>query len=209
MKSLDTRSEHQKKQRTRKLIIFIIAGIIIALMILSTLGYVLVDRSGQENQNSGNTYNGFKFSDSVNGWQTIVGTNTLTTSYLPREVMEFNGTGVSSSDLYGFTGKIVYIAISDDQGGYASADLYNNLNLVATRVQFACPVDRENSSFCQDKNLPIKSCDDATLDSKIVLFSNETKAGYEYKNSCLIISGEGSEIIKASDNFIYKLFGVM
>jgi hypothetical protein len=206
IKGLETRSEQQKRQRTRNIII---GTIIVVLMIMSTVGYVLVDRTSQEEQNGSNTYNGFKFLESINGWQTTVGTNTLVISYLPQELMEFNGTGISSSDLYGFTGKIVYIAISDEQEGYASSDLYNNLNLVALRVNFACPADKENSSFCQDRNLPIKSCDDASLDSKIIVFNNETKAGYEYKNSCLIIKGQGSEIIKASDNFIYKLFGVM
>ncbi len=210
MKSLETRAGQEKKQRIRNIIIGVI---IVTLMVLSTLGYVIVDRSSQEEQNANTVYNGFKFVDSVNGWQTEVGANILTMSYLPQEVMDFNGTGVSSIDIAGFTNKVVYVVISDEQEGYASIDLFRNLALVALRVQFACPVEDEDSSFCQEKNLPIKSCDDASLDSKIILLKNETKdetkTSYEYKDSCLSIYGQGSEIIKASDNFIYKLFGVM
>jgi len=209
IKSLETRTDKEKKQRTRNIIIGIV---IVALMILSTLGYVIVDRSGQEEQSQNNVYNSFKFVSGLEGWQTTIGTNTITMSYLPQEVLDHNGTGVSSTDLYGFSNKIVYLVISDEQEGYASIDLINNLKLVALRVQFACPIEAENSSFCQDKNLPIKSCDDADSVSKIIILKNETRSlnsTYDYKNSCLIINGQGSDVIKASDNFIYKLFGVL
>jgi hypothetical protein len=209
IKGLETRTDKEKKQRTRNIIIGVV---IVALMVLSTLGYVIVDRTGQEEQNANNVYNGFKFIDSIEGWQTTIGTNVITMSYLPQEVFDYNSTGVTSSDLYGFTNKVVYISISDEQQGYASIDLARNLKLVALRVQFACPIEAENSSFCQDNNLPIKGCDDASLDSKIIVFKNQTNqtlASYEYKDSCLVIKGQGSETTKASDNFIYKLFGVL
>lgn len=206
IKKIETRESKEKKQRIRNTIIGIV---IVALMILSTLGYVIMDRGNGGTGNQGNmSYNGFAFKQTQNGWQTTVQGSNIITMYLPQEILDSNGTGNPST--YNFAGKIVYIDVSSEQEAYASYDLLRNLDLIAQRAQFACSQENENSSFCQDKNLPIESCDSLDSSSRLInIKTTNSSATYSSNNGCWTIEGQDSSLIKASDNFIFKLFGVI
>jgi hypothetical protein len=204
LKRIETKTEKEKRQKIRNLIIGII---IVALMILSTLGYVIVERNTTESNKI--EYNGFEFTSTQNGWQTEAQGEQIVTAYLPEETLDVNSNVSGTLSLYNFQGKTIYITISDEQESYGSYDLINDLNNMAKRIQFACSPENENSSFCKDKNLPIKSCDDVDQDSGVIEIKTNSTTSYLFKDGCLTIQGEGSGLIKASDNFIFKLFDII
>jgi hypothetical protein len=212
MKKLEVRSEKESKKRRNNLIIGII---IVALMVFSSLGYVIVERTtGSE---TGNEYNGYEFvkvsSGTYGGWQTILKSfsdKKLVTSYLPQDVLNYSGTG---ADLFYFSGRTMYIIVSSQSDIQASYDFLYNLNGVVSRMQFACSYDNENSSFCQTSNFPLKSCDDTSYSTTVVKIDlNSTTTDYKINKSCYTLSGQegkGSDFVKMTDNLIFKLFGVI
>lgn len=203
LKPLETQESVRKKQRTRNIIIGVV---IIAVMVLSSLGYVVLEREPGQQQ-GGQTYNNFTFTQIEDGWQTKAQGYNVTTIFLPQETLNASSGNVR---LFDFSNKIIFIVISSKDTEYLTYDLFRNLQDINQRMQFACPVEQENSSFCLETNLPLKSCDDASLDTKIMIIKdNETQVGYSYNESCLTIKGTSSDVVKATDNFIFKLFGII
>jgi hypothetical protein len=121
--------------------------------------------------------------------------------------LNYSGTG---ADLYYYNGKIVYVVVTSQQDVQLGSEILTNLNGIVSRIQFACSYDNENSTFCRDYNLPLKDCSDATSDTPVIkIDSNSTVPSYSYNSGCLTLTGQGSEFIKMSDNFLFKLFGII
>lgn len=204
LKKIQTREDSEKKKRRMRLVV---GFIIIVLMILSTIGFAMFEND--QSNTSNNTYNGFKFSQTTNGWQTTVQGQTITTSYFPTEVLNVTGSNVYAFD---FNSKVVYIAVTSQDDVYNSNEL-GNLDYITERSQFACQKEAENSKFCQDSNLPVKNCEDVNGSATtrvIVINSNVTGApSYDYYNNCLTINAQGSDLRMAINNFIFKIFGVI
>ncbi|MCX6741841.1 MAG: hypothetical protein NTX24_01535 [Candidatus Pacearchaeota archaeon] len=203
-KKIETREDSERKKRRTKLVIGII---IIVLMILSTIGFAMIENNQEVVDNT--VYNGYKFTSTSSGWQTTVQGQTITTSYFPTEVLNVTGSNVYAFD---FTGKVVYIAVGSQEEVYDVNEL-GNLNNIAERSQFACQPEAENSSFCQESGLPIKSCEDVNSSNTarvIVINSNVTEpASYTYYNNCLTINAQSADLKIAVDNFIFKIFGII
>jgi hypothetical protein len=202
LKPLETRTTKEKKQRTRNLIIGLI---IAALMIFSTIGYALIDRAPPE---EAKVYNNFTFAQGQYGWETTVQGRKIITSYLPQNTLNISS-NPNNFSLADIEGKTIYVLISNQSSRYLFADFFTNLNDIALRMQFACPKEAENTSFCKETNLPIKTCEDSDATSRIIILKEANQTSYNYKDGCLIFEGQGSSIIKATDNLIFRLFGVI
>ena len=204
IKKIETREDSERKKRRTKLVIGII---IIVLMIFSTIGFAMIGNNQEVIDNT--VYNGYKFTSTSSGWQTTVQGQTITTSYFPTEVLNVTGSNVYAFD---FTGQIVYIAVGSQEEIYDVNEL-GNLNNIAERSQFACQPKAENSSFCQESSLPIKSCEDVNSSNTarvIIINSNVTEpASYTYYNNCLTINAKSADLKIAVDNFIFKIFGII
>jgi hypothetical protein len=203
MKKLETQSDKESKQRRLRIIIGVI---IVALMVFSSLGYAIIQ---QDSGSSENKYGNYKFVQTSTGWQVNLKDygKTLYTNYLPQEVLNFSGNG---TDLYYYNSKKAYVVISSQQDAQLSSEILTNINDVVSRIQFACSYENENSSFCQETNLPLKDCSDAGYE--VVVFkinSSSNIASYNYNQGCLILNGQGNDFIRMSDNFLFKLFKVI
>lgn len=204
LKKIETQAERAKKQQKRNLVI---GMIIIFLMVFSSLGYVIVENNSSPEQ--GIKYGNYTFIPAGSAWQTNLSSfgMLLTTTYLPGDVLDVNG---SKADLFYVQDKIIYLDVSSQQDIQASIDLIRNLEPISSRMQFACSKENENSSFCIENNYPIKNCEEADSSSLIIIInSTNLNKGYEFKESCLVVNGQGSDIIKASDNFVFKLFRII
>ncbi len=204
LKKIETKSGKEIKKRRLNIIIGVM---IVALMVFSSVGYAILEN---DSNSSGSSYGGYKFVQTNNGWQVTLASfsnKNLITNYLPEEVLNYSGTG---ADIYYYNSKILYVIISSQQDAQLSSEILRNINDLVSRVQYACSYDNENSSFCQETNLPLKDCSDGTSSTTIIkIDSNSSSTSYNYNQNCLTLNGQGTEFIKMSDNFLFKMFGII
>ena len=204
LKKIETQTNKETKQKRLNIIIGII---IVALMVFSTVGYALLENNSSSSENK---YGDYKFTQTTDGWQVTLksfNNKNLVTNYLPGEVLNFSGTG---SELYHYDGKTIYVVVSSQQDIQLSLEILKNMQDRVARIQFACSYDNENLAFCQERNLPLKDCSDATSSMPIIkIDSNSTVSSYNFDQNCLILKGQGSDFIKMSDNFLFKMFGII
>ncbi|MCX8194232.1 MAG: hypothetical protein N3G19_02615 [Candidatus Pacearchaeota archaeon] len=198
--------KEKKRQRMN-----IIIGIIIAfLMIASVIGYALLESyQGEEGQTA--KYRNYKFIKTENGWQTQIKVAnqliTINTYHLPQEVENISSEGKPL--LADFLNKVIFIVATTETERQAAFE-YNNFGAIALRMQLACSPENENSSFCVENNLPLKSCEDADWQTTIIkIKETENETSVNYKNSCLEIKGKATDLIKANEKAIFMTFGII
>jgi len=224
MRNLHTKTRKGAKRKRNQTIMGVI---IIILMTTSVIGYAIL--SGKEEQQEKIIYKDYEFIKTSSGWQTQINRANkdlvLNTEYLPQEVE--NITNIGRPFLEDFTNKNIFIIVSSNTERNA-AYIFNSLSLFTLRIQFACPEEKINSSFCIDNNLPIKSCNDTRFDTTIIEIQdleitedqetnntkiNESIINFEpsvnYKNQCLIIKGKDEELVKASEKALFMIYNII
>ena len=186
-----TKSEKEKKDRRNKIIVGIV---LVAVMMVSTLGYSLI--SGEKTGTSGGktTYNGITFLNTGSGWQTSLGEKTLSFSYSPLEITQIKAPYVSINS---FLNMPVYL---DSDNPSANYEMARSLGLYVLTLQEACL----NASDCRSADLPLKSCRDVVIS---IRSANVTSTSMSVNGNCTFISG-GEDILKDVDAFVYKTLGV-
>jgi len=189
MKRLVSKEERERLRKKNRVTVGII---LVFLMVASTLGFAIQDNLG----NSGSvenpekvTYNGFEFS-STNGFWVF---QNFVFRYNPKEVPDV-GDVLKNIDEY--RGKPVYIQSEDK---VAEAELYVNLAQVAERVQEAC---LENDSACVE-GLPIKTCSD-----NFIIIRESENQRISQVDGCVYIEGKKEDIVKLTDQFLFKILGI-
>lgn len=203
------KKEHNTEAKKRKRNIAI-GLFIIFLMVFSIVGYAFLDGNFNESQKI--KYNNYEFTTNGEYWQTKVKISgqeqTIITNFLPSDLENISLSGnILLSD---FQNKIVYYIANN------SADERNSLGILDNeikkyylRAQLACSEENENLSHCS--NLPIKSCDDANSEILIIKINSieNSTASINYKNYCIEISGQGIDLMRASEKIIFKSYGIM
>ncbi|MEK6811056.1 MAG: hypothetical protein AABX96_00950 [Nanoarchaeota archaeon] len=173
----------EKEQRRKR-----IGGIvIIALLVLSTLGFALSsfggDNNTQDNLKEGFSYNG----------QNWVYTSGSQKYYFINHPDEINTSleGLTKT-LADFAGKQIYVD-SELVGGLQ--EIYNTLGIYAGKVNEVC------YGSCE-RDLPERECLPDT-EPMIIIRENETE-GFVEKDNCLFIKGN----LKTVDAFLYGVLGI-
>lgn len=190
IKRLVSKEEVEKRRKRNQ----IITGIVLAfLMILSTLGFAL--QSGPRNTgNSGDStdklkYNGFEFSYNNGFW--VLGNFVF--KYNPRETPDL---GFGLKDETHYRGIPLYVYSEDED---AKTEMIINLGQIAERVNEACP-----SGFqCSDQNLPIKTCTD-----NLIIIREGNSSSIKQQENCVYIEGQRTELVKLTDQFLFKILGI-
>ena len=213
MRALETKEVRAKKESGKKRN-HTIAGIVISvIMLFSIVGYAFLSGQGTEEDSGTREYNGYLFIETESGFQTQVTIqNTgiaLTSLYFPEELENIStNTGLLLSD---FNNKIVYI-VTNTSTQIPAYKLSQSLNSIALRIQAACSEQEAETEFCIERNLPIKTCEDADFQNSIIILK-ETEPGTEtkinYELSCLTLEGSKDELIKASEKVIFMIYGIM
>lgn len=213
MKPLETQAKKERKSRRSQLVISIV---IAAIMIFSVIGFAMLERyQGEAPGQNVTSYRNYKFVSTEGGWQTIIRISeqdiAINTYYLPQEVENISSQGKPL--LSEFVQKELYLVASSALERQAALE-YNALSKIAKRMQFACSEEKENTSFCVDNNLPIKSCDDVSEATAIVILeeleeSSSESSSVNYKNYCLEIKGKGSELIRANEKALFMIFNII
>ena len=186
--------ETTHKQRKRNQLMM--SMFLILVMVGSTIGfgysYYMENSANNQQDPTKLKYNGFEF-ENVNGfWVSSINGNNFIFRYNPQETQS-NQVILNKIDSY--QNKPVYI-YSQDQ--LSESEISINLNQVAERVQAVCAEGEK----C-DKDLPVKTCSDNLI---IIKESNSSKIST--KENCVIIEGNKIDLVKLSDDFLFKTLGI-
>lgn len=191
---LDQQEKEKKRKRNQIIIGIILAG----LMVLSSVGFAFLNTNFGGNNSKTNpgkeNYNSYEFTAENNGlWSTDITGMKFYFRYTPKETEDIN---VPNVDLGKYAGKILYINSQDSR---AIQEISSVLQLYSSRVQYACIEGME----CKNNELPLKTCDD-----NIISIEESNSTEITITNNCVFIKGKGSDKLKASDAFLYKLLGI-
>ena len=136
----------------RRKIQFLVGGVLVILLVVSTAGFSLMSGDGNSNSNSQTKERGMDFYYENGLWKTVIQEQVFGFRYLPSELanVSINGT----YDLGSYSEQVVYFVNPQD----GLVEIINNIGGYFTRYQEAC-LDSEE---CEG-NLPIKECDENVI----------------------------------------------
>lgn len=198
MRRLVSQEEREKKRKRNQITIGIILGIV---LVMSTLGFAL-QGALSNNANSGSSsgqgtfsYNGFQFTNSNGVW--ILGNFVFQNS--PADVENLSSAVIGTlNDAKSYQNAPLYIYSEDTT---ARIEAYANMGNIAQRVQDACPA----GANCTE-NVPLKTCADNFI---IIKASNNSLGGsIKQDKGCVYIVGPKKDLVRLTDEFLYKILGV-
>ena len=191
MRRITTKAKQKSKERFNQIIVGIV---LVFLMLLSIIGYSLSGRSGQKESEGKIIYNGVEFIQKAGYWTLETESFQFIFSYNPKEVVQIDS---ELKYLDSYLNKPLYIQTDSNE---AATEIYTNLKQIVQRIQPACLNDSDNE--CKG-NLPFKDCSNNFI---IIQESNLTNI---YQNqSCVFISGPKEDLIKVTDEFLFKILGI-
>lgn len=194
MRRIKTKKQEAKGQKRNQGILVII---LVLLLLGSTFGIIVNSFGDSQDSNTNVTYNGKEFFYQNGYWVYDVGNYQLGFLYNPKETENLSEqTNVNIYDsIVSYQNVPVYI-YSEESG--AEIEIYRNLYPFAERVQNACPEGKE----C-DEDVPVKDCSNRL----IIIEKSDTNEIVQEEN-CVYIKGKEENLIKLSDEFLYRLFGI-
>src|SRR4030042_3571812 len=185
MRKIISPEKQKSKERFNQLIVGLV---LIFLMMLSVLGYSLNSKDEEEISKK-ILYNGYEFNE-VNGfWVLNAGQFKFIFNYNPEEVSK-SYSNLSYIDTY--YDKPLYFYSENSE---ATSEIYVNLNQFVQRFQPACL----NDSNCTG-NYPVKDCS-----SNFIIIKIDNSSSIEQNQSCVFIQGPEEEIVKLTDEFLFKI----
>lgn len=195
MRRIFSKEEEEKRKKRNNIILVLILG---AVMVFGTLGFALQGSGNFTTTNTGTqvTYNGFNFINQNGVWYL----GNFTFSNTPFDIKNQTTTNVSLGikPITNYQGLPVYIYSEDDASGVEAAI---NLELVAQRVQKACPTDKNCSSI---GNIPTKTCSD-----NFIVIEESNTSSITQDSNCIYIRGPKDNLLSLTDQFLFKTLGVM
>ena len=196
-KILSKKEQEEKDHKKRKM-----AGIVISLiMLFSTAAFAFLEGSGTTEKENEQKYKDYTFQKTESGWQTKINDQLITTTYLPQEVENIT----SPSFITNSFGNVIYFIADTFEEKRAAQEISNVIS--AQRIQLACLPEEADIESC--KELPLKNCSDASMQTGIIIIKEKNETSIEYGNYCLAIYANSSEIIKAADKTIFKMLGII
>lgn len=186
----------EKKSKWGAILVFFIAFI----MVSSIIGFMY----------SGGTdtfkYKDIKFTRTQNGWSTVLNNRQVVFDYFPAEVEQIE---LSQDITTILLNKPEIDTTSEINDTFLEEIALSHYNMALALNNFNVFIRRgftTNNTF----NLPIITCEDATLAVPIIYFkqSNETKVTME--DSCIIAEARNNiDILRIKDRLLYSILGVI
>ena len=193
MRRLSHKKDTKKKERRNQIIVSVV---LVLIMLFSVLGYSF-GGGDEETDEEAVEYNGDYFYKTNNFWILQKGSFTFSFSNNPLEIEEINS---SLNPLNSYSGKPLYIYSED---GLAEGEIMRNLhpqyNSIVQRLQPACIEGKP----CEG-NYPLKTCSD----NFIIIKEGETNSLTQEEN-CVFIEGKKEDLVKISDEFLFKILGII
>ena len=200
MRRLVSKQEENKKRRRNQLTVGLV---LIFLMFFSTAGFAFQvlggSGKGQANQQVQNpqtiNYNGFEFREQ-SGFLIL---NKDNTNFIFRNnPYQVTKTDSVISGLNNYLNKPLYI---NSESIEAESEVQINMFQFVEEIENACLGKCDNN-----ENLQIKSCEDNFIIIKEI--TENEQSGISQENNCVFIKGEKTDLVKLTDEFLFKLLGV-
>lgn len=191
MRKILTKEESEKKRKRNQLIIGVI---LVGLMILSTVGYAVLNN--EENVSQGRVkYNGIEFVKDANGlWESKVNGQNLITYYNPEETENISANlMVTLNDFYA---KPLYFVLDNKD---AAGEIIRNIGQYVLRSQEVCL----DTMVCESRAV-IKNC----TGNNIIVFKEKDQIKLYKLENCVFIEAPFESQVLASDRLIFKLFNI-
>jgi hypothetical protein len=193
MRKILSKEEEAKKTKRNQ---FLIGGVLILVMVASTIGYAFTRDQTNTTANSDKIiYNGLEFTKQTGYWNVNAGSYQFSFKYNPNETAQIASV---LNPLGNYDSKPLYVNSDNIE---ATTELYRNLfyqNQIVERFQNAC-ISGEN---CSD-NAPVKNCSDNLI---IIKESNSTEI--KQQQSCVFINGNMGNLTELTDSFLFKITGI-
>ena len=128
--------------------------------------------------------------------------------YSPRDLTSIRVQGALNTDFFNNQTEL-YVTFNPKGGDFAYvslavADFETHMSKVFEKAPVgAC--DRNETETC--KTRPIVTCNDA---DKLVLYINQSdKFKTYYNNNCIVVQGNGFDLVKGVDRVLYNLYNIM
>lgn len=189
MRKISSKERREKKQKKNQLIV---GTILIILMLFSTIAYSFM--GGDSSSNSEKIkYNGYEFIKQNELWYLQINENIFAFKHNPKEVEKIPGYVNQLGEYYN---KPLYIS---SENAEATMEIQKNIKNYVLRMSYAC-LEGEK---CSDESLPIKTCED----NIIIIKESETSLIKQQEN-CVFIQGKKQDLIKITDEFLFKILGI-
>lgn len=193
------RSINEKKKDNGRRNQIILGVLLVALMVLGSLGYGF---SNDENDISRKkvVYKNFEFTSQGSYWVSNVGGKDYIFSYNPYEIERIN-TSIQNIEKYYNQPLYVYPSETND----AILEVIRNLSpqfrrdYIVQRTQEACL----NEEDCEGTDWPLKDCSENFI---IVREANNSRI-YQ-SGDCVYIEGKREDLVKLADEFLFKILGI-
>ena len=186
MRKIETKEDAMRKRRKNQIIV---GAVLVGLMIVSTLGYSLMNGASNQDKSSQVTEGGYVFTREGNLWKTSIDGQTFRFQYLPSELENVPVEGNYELGAY-YNQPVYFVNLSP-----GVSEILMNLQDYILRYQEACL----NGTECNE-NLPVKNCD-----SDLIIFINGNETKVYNKQNCVFIEGEP---IMGADAFLYRLLKI-
>ena len=193
---------HKKESTIAKKILPLAIGFfIIAVMVLSVLEF------GSKNDEGSMKYNGHKFTRINDKWVTYINNNKIALLYNPNELE-----GISADADYSnlLLSAKTYLSFGQDQPALflPANELLLNKNIlgITSQLIIACPYDSE---ACKAKNLPIKTCSDASASAGVVVLETANETSMSFSSNCLRFQGTQEGMLKTITKLVLKRLGIL
>jgi len=178
---------------------YIVGGILIFVMLFSTLGYSL--QSGGSTKDGSNTdtsikvnYNNYEFNYQNNYWVLQLGDFIFGFAYNPKQTENVT-IAENIGTISKYSGQPLYISSVSPS---AEQEIYRNLDQIVLRRQYAC-LEGENCTG----DYPTKTCDD-----NFIIIKQDIVDSIIQENNCVYIIGKYDDLPKLTDEFLFKTMGI-
>jgi hypothetical protein len=201
MRKIKSMAEIQKLQRRNNIILGVV---MIFLLVVSTAGYSIMSADSEDNEKVNEL--GFDFFRDQGLWKIVVGEEVFGFLNLPSEVSDIDVN--ISMQLGEYSRQPLYFVNLGD----GVSEVLRNMQRYVLRYQESClQQDGEgvaggegnesvdNETGCSG-DFPIKDCS-----SNLIVFESGNETKVYSQDNCVFIVGD---VIRGSDAFLYKLFGI-
>jgi len=197
-----------KKDKKRKTNQFIVGGVLIFIMLFSTLGYSFMGKEDGNEKLKKINYNGFEFVEKNDFWFTSKENSNFVFKYNPEQIETIESELKSIDNYYG---KPLYILSESLE---AESEIYKNIYNLVQRMQYACLAQEENILYnnktlkwlnndeCEE-DFPIKTCED-----NFIIIKEHNDTGVIQEENCIFIYGPQENLTKLTDGFLFKILGI-
>ena len=187
MRKIVSKSEEKSKRKRNQIIVGLI---LVLIMFMSVVGYSF--QGSSEEKTDAFVYGNFKFVKVGDYWKTTFENYELIFSYSPKEVENIDAK-VDSIGKY--SNKPLYLVSNNP---LAESEIYRNMQAIVLRMQYACL----EGEVC-DGSLPTKTCED-----NLIIIKEGEASSITQDENCTYIEGKPEELVKLSDEFLFKIFGI-